>query len=123
MDGRVEELQAKLSRLARETAEAHVALAAAKGALAGTPHYSSIEQAAHDLGREVSRLAQQRHMAELTALRLGQAKCPGCGAVCETQPKKRTARSADGPVELLEPAGYCSACRRAFFPSAGSDGV
>ncbi len=44
--------------------------------------------------------------------------CPGCGEPC---PIKREPRSLDclgGTFPYDEPIGHCSACRRAFFPSA-----
>ena len=54
MDGRREQLQQKLDQLLKEAAEVSVALDGTEGAYRGVPHYSVIEQRAHQLGRQLS---------------------------------------------------------------------
>ena len=66
------------------------------------PHYSVIELRAHEIGRQVSRLVQQRQMGEVVAGRLARAKCPTCGTVCAATTPQREVTSIDGSVELLE---------------------
>lgn len=46
--------------------------------------------------------------------------CPGCGKTCELEDRQRPIQVRGGEVDLAEPAGYCSTCRRAFFPSASA---
>lgn len=123
MDDRMSALKEKLERLVREAAEVSVELDRADGTIQGVPHYSVIEMRAHGLGQQLSREIQQRQMAETVALRIPKAQCPTCGTRCELIPKKRTVKSIDGPVELQDLEGRCPFCRRAFFPSAGENGV
>lgn len=123
MEGRADELKAKLDRLLKEAAEAAVALDRADGTIQGVPHYSIIEARAHDLGRQFSRQIQQRQMGEVAALATPTGKCPHCGTRSELAPDRRTVTSIDGPLEVQEMQGYCSVCRRAFFPSAGNIGL
>jgi hypothetical protein len=49
------------------------------GAIAGTPDDSVIEEAAHELGREASRLAQALRLNEVVADDPQFARCPKCG--------------------------------------------
>jgi hypothetical protein len=44
--------------------------------------------------------------------------CPNCGRLCLTQPQTRPVTVQGGQFLHREPAGYCPACRRDFFPSA-----
>jgi hypothetical protein len=118
MDDGNSALREKVAKLVREAAEAKVALDRADGKIKGVPHYSLIENTAHEVGREVSRLVQQIHMTELVANRPLSGKCPQCGECCTLELKKRTVTSGDGPVELIELVGDCTCCRRSFFPSA-----
>ena len=118
MEGRAEELKAKLDRLIKEAAEVSVALDRADGTIQGVPHYSVIEARAHELGRQLSRQVQQRQMGEVAALAAPTAKCPTCDARCELVPEKRPVTSVDGPLDMQELHGYCIGCRRSFFPSA-----
>jgi DNA repair exonuclease SbcCD ATPase subunit len=123
MDDRTDRLREKLAKALREVAELKVALDRAEGKIQGVPHYSVIEDAAHETGCQVSRLVQQIHMTELVAHCSPSGKCPDCGCLQPLNPKKRTILSADGSVELSELAGHCPRCRRAFFPSARDVGV
>lgn len=118
-DGNVA-LREKVAKLVREAAEAKVELDRAEGKIKGVPHYSVIEDAAHELGCEVSRLAQEIHMRELAANQPLSGKCPQCGGRRTLEVKKRTVTSADGPVKLVELVGNCPCCRKAFFPTAGN---
>jgi hypothetical protein len=123
MDGRVEELREKLRGLLKETAEVSAELQGIDGTQAEVPHYSQIEDVAHNTGRELSRLIQQARICEVTLAAPPQAGCPTCGDVCEVAHPRRSIQSIDGPVETLEPKAHCSRCRRDFFPSAGPFGV
>jgi hypothetical protein len=123
MDDRNSVLREKAAKLLREAAEAKVALDRAEGKIKGVPHYSVIENTAHEVGREISRLVQQMHMTELVANQPLSGKCPQCGGRHELKPKKRTVTSGDGTLELTELVGDCTCCRRAFFPSAGKLGI
>ena len=126
MEGRVEEvrkeLQQKLARLVAEAAETAVALQRADGTVVGVPHYTVIELAAHELGRDLSRQVQQRHLRELAAAEPPRAPCPECGQRCELEPQSRDLTSIDGPLEATELVGRCPFCRRDFFPAASAVG-
>jgi hypothetical protein len=119
MDRQVDELQKKLKGLLTEAAEVSVALDRANGTIQGVPHYSVIELRAHDLGQQLSREIQQRHLTTMMAQQAPKAACPGCGAYCQLHPNERTVTSIDGPVPLPELRGHCPKCRRAFFPPQG----
>jgi hypothetical protein len=117
MEGRVEELRAEFERSVRRTAELAAAVDRAEGrAPEGVPHYLEIELRAHEIGREVSRRAQEIAMAEVAATAPSRAKCPICGRLHDVGVSRRTVTSVDGPVEQVEPVGHC--CRTDFFPSA-----
>jgi hypothetical protein len=49
-----------------------------------------------------------------------QQPCPTCGRLCPTQPQTRPVIVKGGQFLHHEPAGYCPACRRDFFPSASA---
>jgi uncharacterized protein with PIN domain len=125
MDDRLEQLQAEFQETSRRTAELKVELDLAQGKVPreGVPHYILIEEAAHEVGQMVSRMAQEIHMDQLAARQVSVARCPECGSRCELVPKKRGITSGDGPVALQELKGHCSVCRRDFFPDAGSLGL
>lgn len=122
MDERTLALKRKLDQLVREAAEVEVELSRADGTIQGVPHYSVIEGRAHELGRQLSCAVQQRQTGVLAVVKGQRAKCPACGTECELQCARRSMSSIDGPFEAQELKGYCPACRRAFFPSAGSHG-
>ena len=117
MDDKTNGLRERLAKSLREVTELKVALDRAEGRVKGVPHYSVIEDAAHELGCEVSRRVQQMHMAELVAERPLSGKCPQCGSLQPLDVAERAVTSGDGPLELSELKGYCPCCRRAFFPS------
>lgn len=120
MDAKLVELKERFERILKDAAEVATELDVCSGVLVGVPHYSVIELRAHEIGRQVSRLVQQRQMGEVVAGRLARAKCPTCGTVCEAVTPQREVTSIDGPVELLELKCHCDECRRDFFPSAGA---
>lgn len=122
MDGRVEQLQEKKRQLLKALAEVSAEIQRLDGTQADVPHYSQIEDAAHETGKELSRMIQQSRIREVALASALQAACPGCGAVCEVVHPRREIKSVDGPVETLEPKAHCSRCRRDFFPSKGSTG-
>jgi uncharacterized protein with PIN domain len=123
MDRTTATLKEKLDRLLLEAAEVSVALDRGDGLIVGVPHYSVIEARAHELGQQLSRQIQARQMGAITAQAAPSAKCPGCGARCETVRKKRRVSSVDGPLTVEEPVGHCPACRRDFFPPPGDVGL
>ncbi|MCY2987287.1 MAG: hypothetical protein NTY19_05395 [Planctomycetota bacterium] len=80
---RTEQLKKRLESLFREAAEVEVELSRADGTIRGVPHYSLIEERAHQLGQRLSREVQQRQMGEVLASQSLTAKCPTCGIRCE----------------------------------------
>lgn len=122
MERHAEELQKKLGTLLMEAAEVSVALDRANGTIQGVPHYSVIELRAHELGQQLSRTIQQRHLETMVTQQASKAACPGCGTSCQLRPDERSVKSIDGEVSLPELRGYCPTCRRAFFPSSGVAG-
>lgn len=85
--------------------------------------FAGIESAARRMGQAV-----MRHLMADLALRqtelLDQPQpCPTCGKLCDVEVRQRPLTTADVQVELSETACHCSACRRDFFPSAGSLGA
>ena len=84
----------------------------------GTPHFDQIELPAHALGKRFSRMVQAEQAREVAAAGLGKEACPACHRKFEVATQTRNVRSMDGPLELTETVAHCSACRRAFFPSA-----
>lgn len=117
MDGDNSRLRKKLEDLLREAAEVSVALDRANVTIQGVPHYSVIEDRAHNLGQQLSRQVQERHMGEIVACQASRVVCPGCGRRCEAIPTKRPVTALDGAVQLQELKGYCPSCRRDFFPA------
>jgi len=119
MDGVATGLKEKLDQLIRQAAKISVALDRAEGRIVGIPHYSVIEMRAHELGRQLSRQVQALQMSSLAGGRDSTAKCPQCGARCETSLRKRLVTSIDGPLAMEESVGHCPACRRDFSPPPG----
>lgn len=123
MERQAVELQEELAGLLRRAAEVSVALDRLNGTIQGVPHYSVIELRAHELGRQLSREIQQRHMSAVVDHQVRRARCPTCGADSEVKPTQREAASIDGPLSLPELKGYCRKCRRLFFPPEGTAGL
>jgi hypothetical protein len=118
MDAQRTPLQEEKERLLERLAEIEVEQQRQAGMFKAVPHYSVLEQAAHGLGQELSRVAQRRAAREVAAVSKSTSACPGCGQECSVAMSKRTVTSLDGPVEMIEPVAHCPACRRDFFPSA-----
>jgi hypothetical protein len=118
MDDRAQILTEKLERLFREAADIAVELQWPEGQLGKPIHFSQIEAAAHHVGVRLSRCIQQRAAREVVASSPAAAPCPECGTSSGLEVVSRTINSTDGPIEIGEPKGYCTRCRRAFFPSA-----
>jgi len=103
----------------KAAAEAAVALQRAEDDFSTTPHYSVIENFAHEAGVQLSCLVQAQQAALVAAEAGTTAACPECGNICHVTTKTRDVKSIDGAVELAEAKGHCSRCERSFFPSAG----
>lgn len=123
MDAKTQTRQCRKQELLLELAELMVEEQVEEGVFLGTPHYSVIEIAAMNLGRELSQKAQERAAREVTACCEGPAACPTCRTVCDVRVEKREVISLSGPVELAETVAACPRCKRSFFPSAGGDGL
>lgn len=123
MDAEKHTRQGRKKELLLELAELMIEEQVEEGVFLGTPHYSVIELAAVNLGRELSREAQQRASREVAANCASQAACPTCKTACDVGIVKREVTSISGPVELAETVADCPKCRRSFFPSAGGDGL
>ena len=120
MERHVGDLQEQLAQLLTQAAEVSVALDRAHGTIQGVPHDSVIEFRADELGQQLSRQIQQRHLEIMITQQAPRTACPGCGTVCQLGPVKRRVTSIDGEVALPELRGECPQCRRAFFPLASS---
>ena len=118
MDAGKQMLTEEKSRLLNRLAELTVEEQRALGTFQRTPHLSELEQESQALGQLLSRLSLARSAAEVAATSDAHAACPSCGARHPVESTKRTVQSLSGPIELLESAAHCPACRRAFFPSA-----
>jgi hypothetical protein len=118
MDGESTELRSKLDRLLDEAAVVSVALSRADGTIKGVPHYSVIEEHAHQLGRRLSRLVQAQQTKQAVTSQPRQHRCPHCGAICDLDISQRKMTSVDGEMTLPDLVGHCRKCRRDFFPSA-----
>lgn len=116
---RSEEKQELLMRLAELMIEEQVE----EGVFLGTPHFSIIELAAANLGRELSREAQSRAAREIAANFEQKADCPTCNWSCDVRSQGRQVTSISGPIDLTETVADCPKCRRSFFPSACGDGI
>jgi len=118
MDAKVWTREAEKQQLLRQLVDLMVQEQRERGVYKSVPRYSQLEQEAHGLAEEVSRLAQERAAGEIAAASPKTAACPTCGEHHEVQFKKRTVTSIDGPVEIVEAVAHCRPCRRSFFPSA-----
>jgi hypothetical protein len=123
MDAKSEAREQRKRQLLRELAELHVEEMGDAGHFHQTPHYSVIERAASELGKQLSRETQERALREAAAGGPSQAPCPTCGTSCEVTTTRRTVKSLDGPVALTEAVAECRRCRRSFFPAADGDGA
>lgn len=122
MDGRVAKLKEKLDESLKVAAEAAAELQRLDGNQQTVPHYSQIENAAHQVGIDLSCRIQSRCSSEVASAAGTQANCPECGEVSDLKNIQRVVESIDGPVEVMEPVARCTRCRRDFFPSAYETG-
>jgi DNA repair exonuclease SbcCD ATPase subunit len=118
MDGDIERLKKRFEQQLQATAELAAELQAAGRSPEGRLHYSMIELAAHEAGRQLSQRIQSRVSREVVADAPPQAACPACGRKCPVETHQREVASIDGPVALCEARAFCDRCRRSFFPSA-----
>jgi hypothetical protein len=123
MDVAQQTRQSRKKELLLELAELMIEEQVEEGVFLNTPHYSIIELAAMNLGRELSREAQQRGAREIAASCDARATCPTCRTACDVRVETRDVTSLSGSVELAESVADCPKCRRSFFPSAGGDGI
>lgn len=123
MDGRRAEATQKLDEALKAAADAAAELQRLSPEHKGVPHYSIIEQAAHDVGIRLSCLIQRQRIGHVAAEAHPRAACPGCGKLCDVDCQTRVVKSIDGEVEVLEPKACCSRCERDFFPSAERAGI
>ena len=89
-----------------------------RGLLSEDVRFQVMEAAGHQLGRAVARIATERLTLARAKRVTGLQPCPTCGRQCPLVHRQRELETIDGPVDVCEPVCHCSACRRAFFPSA-----
>ena len=123
MDAARQARDRKKNDLLAQLAELMIEEQVEEGVFLNTPHYSVIELAAVNLGRELSREAQQRAAREVAANCEPHAVCPTCHSPCDVEIKERQVTSISGPVKLTEATAHCHKCRRFFFPSASCNGT
>ncbi len=82
-----------------------------------------MERAGHALGRAVAQATTERLTFARAERLFGPQPCPTCGQQCPLLYGERRLETLDGPIDLHEPVCHCSACRRAFFPSASLIGA
>jgi len=79
--------------------------------------WAEIEDVGHEIGRlaatEVDQKIQRQQAEDFDHTH----DCPQCGRPCSPSIKHRSLETRDGPADLSEPACYCNACERSFFPS------
>jgi hypothetical protein len=85
--------------------------------------FSDLEAVGHALGRAVAQHTTERLVLAQAARLTEPQPCPSCGRRCPVVSRQRELETVDGPIPLTEPVCHCSACRRAFFPSASGFGT
>ena len=123
MDAAEQPRSKKKKELLTQLAELMIEEQVEEGVFLGTPHFSIIELAAVNLGRELSREAQQRGAREVAAHCQQKVACPTCNSSCDVRIQHREVTSISGPIDLPETIADCPKCRRSFFPSASSHGI
>jgi hypothetical protein len=123
MDAQLEKLSRDFQELLKAAAQAAVKLQRAQHDFSSTPHYSLIENFAHDAGVQLSCLVQAQQAALVAAEAGATAVCPRCQKICHVTTKTRDVKSIDGDVDLTEAIANCSRCERSFFPSACETGL
>lgn len=118
MDARRSRLEEQRQQILDQLVQVDMEIRKLDGLFDTVPHYQQIEDAAHRSAQELSQAIQRQACREVAVIKSDQCACPWCGRETETKLITRTIQSADGPVEVIEPHGTCTACRRSFFPSA-----
>ena len=121
MDAAKESRLKEKERLLNELAELLIEDQLEEGLYAETPHFGVIEDAAIELGNELSRAAQERGSREIAASCDPSVACPHCDGACQVLAKKREITSKSGAVKVTETVARCPRCRWTFFPSENSD--
>jgi hypothetical protein len=85
--------------------------------------FASIEAAAGQLGKAITRQITQDLALQQTKLLDQPQACPTCGTLCQVEVRQRDLTTGDALIELPETVCQCSACRRDFFPSTRSPGT
>ena len=119
MDGRIVAAREKFERALKEAAEAAAELHKLLPGHQGVPHFSLIENAAHEAGVRLSCLIQQQRAGEIAIEAGTRALCPECESLCRVIVQTRPVKSIDGEIGLTEAQAHCTRCERDFFPSAG----
>ena len=85
---------------------------------------ADLEDLVTTLGQAVSQqMLAQALSAQAQQVPPAAQECPGCGSPVEMeQPQPRCVQTVAGEAQWNEPGGYCTRCRRAFFPSVGKPG-
>lgn len=117
MDAVKLEREEELNGLLRRLSELLIEEQREQGVYQQTPHLCDLECASVALGQRLSRVSLARAIREVAAESDTHAACPTCGAACPLTTGTRTVRSVSGSIDVVEPMGYCPACRRSFFPS------
>ena len=123
MDGKIASATQKLDEALKAATDAAVELQRLLPEHQSVPHYSVIEQAAHEVGVRLSCLIQRQHVSNIAAEAGPKAKCPRCQKLCDVDCRTRIVKSIDGEVEMIEAKARCSRCERDFFPSTHEVGV
>jgi hypothetical protein len=118
-DLREEERVRLLNRLAEIMVEEQREL----GTFQRLPHLCELETISHSLAQRLGCVSLSRAVREVAAGCDPRAACPSCGRQCPVEMTERTVTGISCCTALTEPVAHCPACRRAFFPSAGSVGT
>jgi hypothetical protein len=82
--------------------------------------FADIERTAHAVGQRLAAQITAEALANAAQEQAEFAACPKCQNSTRVTRKNREVRTLDGPIDYLEPAAHCVACRRDFFPSASA---
>ena len=118
MDAVKLEREEEVNGLLRRLSELLIEEQREQGVYQQTPHLCDLECASLALGQRLSRVSLARAVREVAAESDTHAACPTCGAECLLTTSTRAVKSVSGAIDVVEPTGYCPACRRHFFPSA-----
>ena len=116
MDGR---LKSKILAMSLELAREEQARLRAAGTMV------ELEELACEIGDEFTSQLMSLEMADRSneAAEATTCQCPDCGDCCgQGDSKSRNLTGVRGEIRYHEPAFYCPACRRSFFPGSGPSG-